>query len=190
MNTKKSKTVAEKIWDQKFEISCSQRYHAYRMAWHQGMVLFLQFIELLMTFSVLLSFHGERWQRVVLWISFILGSMSLVQIANKHLEWHTAKKIAFGELMKTIPVNEESGTEKDLQAIVARREEIEKDDTVGFRCLDVLCYNEECLARGLNNKIIHLPWWRRYIGLILPLNCFPCTPTQTGTDKPSPSQNS
>ncbi len=190
MNTKKSRTVSERIWEQKFEISCSQRYHAHRMAWHQGMVFFLQFVELFTTFSVLLSFHGERWQRVMLWIGFIMGSMSLVQLANKHLQWHAAKKGAFGELMKAIPANEESGTEKVLQEIVARREEIEKDDTVGFRCLDVLCHNEECLARGLNNDIIHLSWWQRHVGLILPINFFPSSPTQQSTDGPDPSKSS
>lgn len=169
MHGMKRETLADKLWEQKFAICCSKRYHAHRMAWHQGMAYALQFVELCATSSVLLGLFGEKWRQAMLGLGAIVAGMSLVQLAGKHLQWHAAKKEAFGELMKRIPVDEEDGTEELLREIVARREEIEKDDDAGFRCLDVLCHNEECLAQGLEKFMKPLSFWQRYVGTILPL---------------------
>lgn len=173
MSDTKTKTVAEQINEQEFEISRSKRYHGHRMAWHQSMALFLQFVELCATSSVLLVPMSKILQQIILCVGFIVAGMSLVQLAGKRLQWHAAKKAAFGELMKRILTTEEEWTEKDVRDILVRREEIEKDDDAGFRCLDALCYNEECLARGRYNEKLPLSWWQRNVGTILPIDYIP-----------------
>ncbi len=170
MSDEKSKTPADIINGLKFEIACSKRYHAHRIAWHKKMLFFLQFVELCVTSTGLLIPMGEFWYRIILWLGFIVSGMSLVQVAGKNKQWHESKKVAFGELMKCILAKEGSWTDKDVQDIRIRREEIEKDDDVGFRCLDIICYNEECIAEGLNKDIKPLSWLQRHLGTILPLD--------------------
>lgn len=173
MSDMETKTVAGRIMEQKFEISCSKRYHGHRMAWHQTIAFFLQLIELGVTSSVLLVSMGKICQQMILWCGFIVAGMSLVQLASKRFQWHAAKKAALGELMKCILANEGKWTEQDVRDILVRREEIEKDDDAGFRCLDALCYNEECLAQGRYNEILPVSWWQRNVGTILPIDYIP-----------------
>ena len=170
MNAAKKQILADQIWEQKFEIGRSKRYHAHRMAWHHRIAFLFQFIELSATSSVLLGLIGERFQPYILGLGAIVTGLSLGHLSGKYLQWHAAKKEAFGELMKIIPDNEEEATPDLLHRIVVRREEIEKDDDVGFRCLDMVCYNEECRARGLYDRMVHLSLWQRYVGTIFPLD--------------------
>lgn len=178
--------VDEKIQKLKFEIACSKRYHARRMAWHKEMLFFLQFVELFVASAGLLVPMSELWHRMILCLGFIVAGLSLVQVAGKNKQWHESKKAAFGELMKSILAKEGLWTEKDLRDILVRREEIEKDDDVGFRCLDIICYNEECIAEGLNKDVKPLSWWQRHVGKILPLDYWPSIEMHKSIENQSP----
>lgn len=173
MNSTEKETLADKFWSQKFAIGRSKRYHAHRMAWHHRVAFLFQFIELFASSSILLGFVGEGKQRWFLGLGAIVSGLSLCQLSGKYLQWHAAKKEAFGELMKMIPEDEKEETPELLHSIVARREEIEKDDDVGFRCLDAVCHNEECDAHELEKEKVQLSWWQRYVGTIIPLGYTP-----------------
>lgn len=173
MNSTEKETLADKFWSQKFAIGRSKRYHAHRMAWHHRVAFLFQFIELFASSSILLGFVGEGKQRWFLGLGAIVSGLSLCQLSGKYLQWHAAKKEAFGELMKMIPEDEKEETPELLHSIVARREEIEKDDDVGFRCLDAVCHNEECDAHELEQEKVQLSWWQRYVGTIIPLGYTP-----------------
>ena len=103
-------------------------------------------------------------------LAALLSAVAAYQCLSKKIEAHAEKKAKFGELKTLFPVDLEKGTEDILAKIIAYRESIEKDDSKGYPCLDVLTHNEELQARDIKDGKRTLTWFQRTFGCtVLPL---------------------
>lgn len=166
------KEIAQALYEQQFSADRSKRYHAHRLAFHRLASTTIQFIEFAVTSALLMQLL-DGWptaRTTILAAAAILSGIAAYQGVSKRIESHAEKKARFGDLKKLFPADLEKGSEELLTAVVEAREDIEKDDSRGFPCLDVLTHNEECLARGLMAAIKPLSLFQRTIGCaLLPL---------------------
>ena len=164
--------IADALFAIHFAADRSKRYHAHRLADHRFLITLIQIINCAVA-SVAFVGVLEGWPLVKSSVSIlaaILSAIAAYQCLSKKIESHADKKARFGDLKTMLPVDLEKGTEEMLAKIIAAREAIEKDDSHGFPCLDILTHNEECFARGQEADVKSLNWWQRWIGChILPI---------------------
>jgi len=164
-----SDEIAYALHEHHFATDRSKRYHAYRLACHRFSCIAIQIINCLVSAAVLVKIL-DGWpllKTVLLGSASILSGVAAYQSISKRIESHADFKARFGELKKMFPPDLTEGSKETLAQIAAAREEIEKTDTRGFPCLDILMHNEECQARGMKEAMKPLNWFQRTIGCTL-----------------------
>jgi len=167
----KKEEITAKLYRQQFSVEASKRYHAHRidtLVWCSGA---LQLVELVASTAALISTFA--WSMTVtrglIFFAGISAGLALVKRTQSGIRFHYEMKAAFGDLAILFPVDLEAGTKEQLEAIEHERQKIEKVDTRGFPCLDVICHNEVCLSLGREEEMKPLTWVQRYLGPILPI---------------------
>lgn len=165
--------IADSLYDLQFAADRSKRYHAYRVDFHRGLCLTIQIVNCIAA-SAAFAKALDGWPLVkscLCMAAALLSGVAAYQCLSKKIESHAEKKAKFGDLKMMFPVDLEKGTEEIIARIRDAREAIEKDDTRGFHCLDVLTHNEELQARGIKGQSKPLNWFQRILGCtVIPLS--------------------
>jgi hypothetical protein len=168
----KQEKIADALYEQQFAVDLSIRYHDHMV---NTMISLSRFFEHIF-FCVVGFFVGFSFivgilpVFTVVLVTMVIILLHLLKSSLKSIRFHTNKRTLFLILNKTIPDDFLKCSETELTLIRNKRIDIEKDDTKSFPCLDILCHNEICIARGLIESVYPLTWTQRNIGRIIPLN--------------------
>lgn len=161
-----SEQIADKLYNLKFAVDVSSRYHAHRISTIKLISGCLETVELVASTSALVStfYWSTTVTRSILFLAMLSGGLTWLQRTAKAIEFHYNQKAKFAGVAVMFPADLEKGTEEQLGKIEHMRAEIETPDTNGFQCLDILCHNEECQARGQRGGIKPMTWFQQHIG--------------------------
>lgn len=159
------------LFHQRFAVEVSKRYHAHRIDALVRVCGVLQMVELIASTAALASTFA--WSvtltRGLILVAGLSAGLAYVKKLHTSIARHYEKKAAFGALAMRFPVVLEKETDDLLADVVKERERIERDDTAGFECLDVLMHNQVCRVWGCEDAVKPMTWMQRHVGVILPL---------------------
>ena len=161
----------EEFYKLEFAVSRGIRYYTARAQFWLTLLKTVEIMGLVLNAGAFAFLFRDEFiaGRVVVAISSFLSVVTLCFQATSRWELNIAQKRRFHELLELFPVNKELESYELLKKIKDARNSIEKDDDTLFKCLSVLCHNEECDARDMPEAKHPLTWIQSHIGTIFPL---------------------
>jgi len=168
----KQDKIFDALYEQQFAVDLSIRYHNHMIntMTFVSNILKQMFCIIAGIYAGVLFAMGFIPELTIILVVANVMIFSWIKSASNSVKFHTNKRTLFYLLKKHFPKDLLKGTEELTTFIRNEREDIEKDDTKGFPCLDVICHNDVCIDRGLTNAVCPLTWVQRNIGRIIPIN--------------------
>ena len=164
--------VEDGRYDLLFSVRRSRRYHMHRQAFFgrfNSAFTFLTTLSGSATFASVLA-ESALWSAVLAAVTAVVAAMSFAgQTSTRHaLHGDLARK--FTGLERDMMRAGEGIDVEELNDFTARRLKIEMREPPLLRVLNIMCHNEEIMARGLSAKPLPVKWWQRGMAAFLDLN--------------------
>lgn len=159
------KGVAERYLAANFTVHVSLRYLAKRRSFFDFLHAGSKALSAIFGGAAFFSLIGSKETTIALWVTAALAVVSAVDttfgFATRARRMDTQYR-RFSDLAAEMEVvTPDALTEKRLRTLRAKLLTIERDDPTPLTALNILCHNEEALARGYGHtQIYHVGWLR------------------------------
>ena len=183
-------TLAKRLKDLNFEIDRSIRYCDHRIFFWNFFAKSAQVLEALTASAAFVSLFAE-WTTIAhicIAITAVVSILAFTLKAVENTRFNVEKKSKFSELAIKIPGNLNNVTEEQYEIWRAERLMIDNDESTHIPCLSVICHNEVCLAKKIDD-FYPLSFFEEHVGKYIPIPYRSRrTPkaNNTGTVPPSP----
>ena len=164
------------MYAQRFTAECSMRYHEHRAAFYQFALTGSQWLEAMLgasAFCVLLAGIPVIIAKVITAAITAVSMLAIILKSSERLKHHMSQKARLGTLLQNFPADLKSATEREFKKLRDGQLEIQKDDGRILDCLNVICHNAQCVAKGRADAIHPLTRLQSTFGSWLPLRYAP-----------------
>ena len=164
--------VEDGRYDLLFSVRRSRRYHMHRQAFFgrfNSTFTFLTTLSGSATFASVLA-ESALWSAWFAAVTAIVAAMSFAGQTSTRHALHGDLARGFTALERDMMRAGEQIDVTELNEFTARRLEIEMKEPPLLRVLNIMCHNEEIMARGLSAKPLPVKWWQRGMAAFLDLN--------------------
>ena len=151
--SKEQHTLTKRLDDLKFEIERSIQYCDYRIFFWQFLSKMAQFLEFITSSAafILLFQNGTTMAHILIAITAVVSILVFILDATKNARHNMEKMSKFTKLFVKVPVVYDKVTEKQYEIWCTERYEIDNDGSTHIPCLSVICHNDICLRKGIDD---------------------------------------
>lgn len=159
-----------------FSVRRSRRYHLHRERFF-GRLNFLTGFFTALTGSATFAFVLADWERtsvVLALATAVFGAIELAGQTTMRARLHNNLVASFTSLERDMVLAGDEISAKQLREFTARRLDMEIKEPPPYKVLDVMCHNEEVIARGYPKRHLkEIAWWQRLAASVIDLNAHP-----------------